>query len=177
MFSHPEKNIDQFHIDPGMTVADFGAGTGFYALALSNKVGESGKVYAIDVQKELLTRLKSDVEKEGVTNIEIVWGDLDELKGSTLRDASVDRVLFANVFFQLENRDNAILEAYRILKNNGKILIIDWADSFGHLGPHPDQVVKPDVARTLFESHGFEHDRDIDAGTHHYGIIFKKKHG
>jgi len=174
MFSDPKNNIEQFHIDPGMSVADFGAGSGFYALALSEAVGESGKVYTIDIQKDLLNHLKTETESKGITNIEIIWGDLDEPKGTTLKDQSVDRVVIANTFFQLENKDAAVEEARRVLKRNGKLLLIDWTDSFSGLGPQSGDVVKPDVARTIFESEGFVYDRDIKAGANHYGIVFKK---
>lgn len=173
MFSQPEKNIEQFHIDPGMIVADMGSGTGFYSFALSEVVGESGKVYAVDVQKELLSKLKNEASSRGLTNIEVVWGDIDAKKGSTLRDNSVDRVVVANILFQLEDLDNFIIEIKRILRPGGKILVVDWSDSFGGLGPAPDEVIKSDVARTLFEEGGFSFEKDISVGDHHYGMVFK----
>ena len=60
MFSDPEKNIEQFSLGKGMHVADFGTGSGFYALAAAEAVGETGRVYAIDVQKDLLEKLKKE---------------------------------------------------------------------------------------------------------------------
>lgn len=173
MFSQPEKNVEQFHVDPGMVVADLGSGSGFYSLALSDAVGESGKVYAIDVQKELLSRLKSEAQNQNKTNIEIVWGDLDEKNGTTLKDNSVDRVVVANTLFQLEDIDSFLEETKRILRPNGKVLLVDWTDSFGGLGPTSDHVIKPDVARVMFEDVGFQFDKNIMAGEHHYGMVFK----
>jgi ubiquinone/menaquinone biosynthesis C-methylase UbiE len=173
MFSQPENNIEQFHIDPGMIVADLGSGAGFYSFALSEAVGESGKVYAVDVQKDLLSKLRNEAMSRNLTNIEIVWGDLDEVNGTTLKDNSVDRVVVANVLFQLEDTENFVKESRRILRPNGKILVVDWTDSHAGLGPAPDAVIKPDVARTLFEDAGFVFDRDIEAGEHHYGMVFK----
>lgn len=174
MFSDPTKNLEQFHIDPGMSVADLGSGTGFYSFLLSDIVGPGGKVYAVDVQKELINKLKAEAANRGLNNIEIIWGDLDELNGTRLRDDSVDRAIIVNTLFQLEKPESFVAEVKRILNpRSGKILVIDWTDSFGGLGPSPDTVLKPDVARTLFESSGFKFDRDIEAGEHHYGMIFK----
>lgn len=174
MFSNPEKNIDQFHIDPGMVVADLGAGAGSYAFPLSQRVGPSGKVYAVDVQKELISKLKSDANQKGISNIEIIWGDLDEEHGTTLRDSSVDRIVVANTFFQIEDKDTFMKETHRILKTGGLILLIDWLDSFGGVGPKGSDVIKPDVARTLFEDAGFVFEKDVKTGDHHYGMIFKE---
>ncbi|HRY30984.1 MAG TPA: methyltransferase domain-containing protein [Candidatus Paceibacterota bacterium] len=174
MFSDPATNLEQFHIDPGMTVADLGSGTGFYTFILSEKVGPGGKVYSVDVQKDLLNKLKTEAENRGLHNVEIIWGDLDELKGTTLRDFSVDRAVVVNTLFQLEKPESFVAEAKRILNpKSGKILVIDWTDSFGGIGPSPDVVIRPDVARTMFENAGFKFDRDIKVGDHHYGMIFR----
>jgi ubiquinone/menaquinone biosynthesis C-methylase UbiE len=175
MFSQPDKNIEQFHVDPGMSVADLGSGAGFYSLALARAVGPSGRIYSVDVQKELLSKLQSDAVAQGINNIKVVWGDLDEPKGSTLQEGIIDRVVIANVLFQVENKDALINEALRILKPKGKLLFIDWSDSYGGLGPHPKDIVKEDVAKTLFESHGFDFEKDIVTGDHHYGFVVQKK--
>jgi len=175
MFSQPDKNIDQFHVDPGMSVADLGSGSGFYTIALAKKVGSAGRVYSIDVQKELLSKIQNEARNQGVHNIKLIWGDLNAKKGSNLLDSFVDRVVVANLLFQVEDKDEVIEEAYRILKPKGKLLFVDWRDSFGGLGPQPKDIVKPDVARVLFEENGFEFEKEIMAGDHHYGFVFKKK--
>ena len=175
MFATPESILEQFHVDPGMSVADLGSGAGFYSILLGRAVGPSGKVYAVDVQKSLLQKIQADSAAQGVYNIKPIWGDLDNIKGTTLPDNSLDRVVIVNTLFQVENRDGMVLEAHRILKPKGKLLFVDWSESFGGLGPQPENVIKHDVARTLFESEGFEFDRDVVAGDHHYGFIIKKK--
>jgi ubiquinone/menaquinone biosynthesis C-methylase UbiE len=173
MFSNPEQNIEKVHIDPGMKVADLGSGAGHYSIAAAKLVGPSGNVYAVDVQKELLEKLKMESLQEGIANIELIWADLDEPNGTKLADNLVDRVIIANVMFQVEDKDVLLQEAKRILKPKGKILFIDWSDSFGGLGPQSSDIVRADVARTMFESEGFEFEKDIEAGDHHYGLIFK----
>jgi ubiquinone/menaquinone biosynthesis C-methylase UbiE len=175
MFSDPEKNIEQFDLGKGSYVADFGAGSGFYSFSAAEAVGETGKVYAVDVQKDLLEKLKNEARNiRHLSNVDIVWGDLDHLGGTRLRDNSMDAVISANVFFQLEKKDNACLEMKRILKPGGRVLFIDWASSFGGIGPQQGDVFTEEQAKKLFLKHNFKEDRAIGAGAQHYGIIFRK---
>ena len=175
MFSDPERNLNQFVLGSGTTVVDFGAGSGAYSFAASESVGEHGKVYAIDVQKDLLDKLKKEAKERHLSNIETIWSDLDHLGGTKLRDGSIDAVIASNVFFQIENKDNASMEMKRILKKGGRVLLIDWMDSFGGMGPEPKAVFGENKAKELFKKHGFAEDGKIDAGAHHYGIILRKQ--
>ncbi|MGB8815709.1 MAG: methyltransferase domain-containing protein [Minisyncoccia bacterium] len=175
MFSDPQDNIRQFSLNRGDSVADFGAGSGFYTLAISDAVGSSGKVYAIDVQKDLLLKIKNLTNAQHKSNVDVLWADIEHVGGTKLRSMSLDAVIAANVFFQFENKENPCLEIKRILKKNGRVLVIDWMSSFGNTGPHPDAVFDADKAKQLFFQHGFEYDRDISAGAQHYGVIFRKK--
>lgn len=174
MFSEPTKVIEQCGIQAGMEIADLGSGSGFYTLAAGKALISTGKVYAVDVQKDLLSKLKNLATKEGVYNIEVVWGDIEKLNGTKLRDHSIDFSMLCNVFFQIEDKPTIIKEIKRILKPGGRLLFVDWASSFGGIGPHPEAVVKKDVAKEMFEKAGFHVDREIMAGSHHYGFIFKK---
>ena len=174
MFSQPEKNIEQFAVDPGMKVVDLGSGAGFYSLVLAKAVGKTGKVFAVDVQQDLLLKLKNEAFKQGIDNVEIVWGDIDEENSTRLSENSVDRVLVANTLFQIDDKDNVAKEAYRILKPKCTTLVIDWTDSFGGLGPHKSRIVTPEQCKIIFEKAGFSFLRDIRAGDHHYGMIFIK---
>lgn len=175
MFSDPEKNIEQFSLSKGNIVADFGVGSGFYAFAAAEAVGEAGRVYAIDVQKDLLQKVKNEARNiRHLSNIEIVWADLEHLGGTKLRENSMDAVIAANIFFQLENKDNACMEMRRILKNNGRVLFVDWSGSFGGLGPQPEHVFSQEQAKKLFEKHGFKEEKEIFPGAQHYGFVFRK---
>lgn len=175
MFSDPEKNIEQFNLKDGDHVADFGSGSGFYSFAASTAVGHDGKVYAIDVQKELLQRVKNEARARKINNIEILWADIEHLGGTRLREMSMDAVILANILFQLANKDNTCMEIKRVLKKNGRVLVVDWLSSFGGLGPHPEAVYSPEKTKDLFKKHGFEFEKEIGAGAQHYGLIFKNK--
>ncbi len=174
MFSDPVKNIEQCGIQVGMDIADLGVGSGAYAIAASRALMSTGKVYAIDVQKELLAKLKNNSSHDGLHNIEVIWGDVEKMGGTKLRDYSVDLVLLCNIIFQLEDKTNITKEVKRILKPGGRVLVVDWEGSFGGIGPKIEDVVDKKTAQTMFEKGGFHLDREISAGSHHYGMIFKK---
>lgn len=173
-FADPVENLKNLDIKEGFKVADFGAGSGFYTLGLTGRVGTTGRVYAIDVQKDLLEKLKNRAKEDRLDNLEVIWADLDVLGGTRLPNSSLDAVVISNVLFQSENRDNLTAEALRVLKPDGEALVIDWADSYGGLGPRPDQIIKPDLAEAMFTKNGFALIKSFDAGPHHWGLLFKK---
>lgn len=156
-----------------MRVADFGAGTGFYSRACSPRVGPSGKIFAIEVQKELVRKLEVELRNWGVSNVECIWGDIERKGGTKLSDNSIDAVIVSNVLSLSEDRAGLIEEARRILKKGGKVLLIDWVYSFGADGPKSENLITEDKARDLFEKRGFKLDERISVGANHYGIIFK----
>jgi ubiquinone/menaquinone biosynthesis C-methylase UbiE len=175
MIDDPKRVIKDFMVREGSIVADLGVGYGHYAYALSEAVGETGKVFAIDIQKDMLERLKKESDEKGIKNIEIIWGDVEVVGGTKLRADSVDAAVVVNVLFQVESKAGLVREASRILKNGGKLLVVDWIESFGALGPQPNMVVDAETARRVFETGQFEFQKTIDAGEHHYGLIFVKK--
>lgn len=172
MFSDPTKNLEQFGLRVGQTVADLGSGSGHYTIASAKIVGEDGKVYAVDIQKDILARVKNDANKIGLFNVEVVWGDIEKEKGVGLKDHAVDAVIISNLMFQISDKEAVAREASRILKPGGKLLMVDWSDAFGGLGPIEGAIFPREQAVALFGNSGFSVDKDIDAGAHHYGIIF-----
>ncbi|HEY4494472.1 MAG TPA: methyltransferase domain-containing protein [Candidatus Paceibacterota bacterium] len=174
MFSDPEKNIALLGITDGMKVVDLGAGSGFYTIESAKKVGGRGRVYAVDVVQDLLNKLKNSAGLIGLRNIEIVWGNIEKIGGTKLREGIADRAIISNTLFQVapEDRDNLALETKRILKPGGKLLVVDWeaGSPFG-----PKTLVPKMLAQGIFEKVGFIVEKNFDAGDHHYGIIFKIK--
>ena len=172
MFSNPEQNIAQLGLRDGMVVADFGAGSGAYSKASSSKVGYTGKVYAIEVQKDLVKKLESDLRTWGISNVNCIWGDIEKKHGTKLADNSIDVVIASNILFQAEDKSGLVNEIKRVLKKNGRVLLIDWSESYGGMGPSFDHVVNESTAMDLFTKQGFTFVEKIASGAHHYGIIF-----
>ncbi len=171
MFTRPENNLENFKIDHGQIVADFGAGIGAYSLAMARQVGDSGKVYAIDVQKDLLGRLSKEASRLKISNIEVIWGDVEKVGGSKLPDRSVDLVLISNILFQSHAKYSILKEAKRILKPGGRLVIIDWEDSFNNLGPEQGAIIKPEELEKILIDLGLKILKKFKAGDHHYGLV------
>lgn len=174
MFSVPEKNIEQLALKQDQIVADFGAGSGAYTLAAARALKGSGKVYAIDVQKDLLTRLEKICHEANIGNVSFIWGNMEIPGGVKLRDKSVDVVIISNVLFQTPDKQTVIEEAERVLRDGGRLLLVDWTGSFNNMGPTPEQVFPEKEARELVESFALIFDRVLSAGNYHYGLIFRK---
>lgn len=173
-FASPETNITQLELAPGSRVADFGAGSGAYTLAAAHAVTDRGKVYAVDVQKELLTKLSAHASAEGVGNVEIIWGNLDRVGGSKILDETMDAVIVSNILFQSEDKQSLLLEAKRIVRPGGKVLIIDWSESFGGIGPNPAHVVTLEEGKKLLSEAGLSISKEFNAGAHHWGVVALK---
>lgn len=173
MFSDPQKNIAEFGVSDGMRVVDLGAGSGFYAIESAKKVGPRGMVYAVDVQQDLLSKIKTSAGLLGLHNVEVVWGNIEKLGGTKLRDLIADRVILSNTLFQVEqaDRENLALEIKRLLKSGGKLLVVDWAQG---TPLSPKTLVPRLLAEGIFQKVGLQLEKNFDAGDHHYGIIFKK---
>lgn len=174
MFADPEKILKQIGLQDNMIVADLGAGSGFYSIPAAH-LTPNGKVYAIEVQKDFLTTIKNKANDAHLNNIEPIWGDVETIGGTKLKDEIIDRVIASNILFQVLNKQKFIDESFRVLKPEGKILLIDWADTSETFGLKQDVIIDKKQAREMFEKKGFVFERDIDAGAHHYGMILKKE--
>ena len=170
----PSQNLEHVGIQPGVHVADLGAGSGFYTIAVAKMAGPEGKVFAIDVRKDMLDKIQTAAQENSLGNVVAAWGNLEVEGGSRLRDESVDVALVTNTLFQIEDKAGLAKEVVRILKPKGSLVVIDWKESFGGMGPSPDSVVSSEEAVDLFTLAGLTKDSDIDAGEYQYGFVMTK---
>ena len=157
----------------GMHVGDFGAGSGFFTVDAAKKVGDSGRVYAVDVQVGPLESVQGRAEALGLENVEIVRADLEVPGGTNIPENALDVVVLANVLFQSQKKEEIIKEAHRTLKGGGSLLIVDWKKGAG--GGVPDEMRSdPSQMRTIAESQGLTFVRDIEAGQFYFGQVYTK---
>jgi ubiquinone/menaquinone biosynthesis C-methylase UbiE len=173
-FVVPEIVATNFHLRDGDQVADLGAGSGFFLKALSTAVGETGRVYACEIQKQLVEKLGEQARIQGLGNVHPLWCDLEEENGIPLQRQSLDALVMVNTLFLIQDKETMVGEAYRILRTGGTFHLVDWTESFGGLGPQPQQVYGKGDAIALFESKQFIYEREYPAGDHHYGVSFRK---
>lgn len=156
-----------------MKVADFGAGRGEYILPLARKVAPGGRVLAVDIQNGLLEKIAGDVKTTNLADIvDTIWGDIETRGGSKLADQSVTAVVLSNIMFQVDSAYGLALEAKRVLLPQGKVLVVEWKDSFGNLGPAPEKVISPEKCEKIMAEAGFRKENYFEAGDHHYGQVY-----
>lgn len=173
-FLNPKEAIGILKLAYGQRVVDLGAGSGHYVFEAARAVGEAGIVYAIDIQNELVRHVAKEARLRRLANVEAMVGDLEREHGSGLPDNSADAVIISNTLFQIEQKQILIKEAVRVLKNGGKLLIIDWKESYRGLGPQPEHIVKGGEIKKITEGLGCTLLEEIDPGAHHFGLLFKK---
>lgn len=169
MFLTPDHLVKELYLKPGERVADLGCGTGAYTIALAREVGDIGQVYAVDVHREQLHTLAGTLERQGLLNVETLWADIE--KNIPIDAYSLDAVVLSNVLFQLGDIDKMLSLVAKILKPEGELLVVDWSQSHGGIGPHPSHVVTEERAEELIKKHGFRIERRLPAGDFHYAIL------
>jgi len=173
-FVQPDVVATHFHLRDGDRVADFGAGAGYFLPALSKAVGSSGRVYACEIQKNLITTLGTVAREQRLGNVSPLLADLETAGGIPLKEGTLDVGILINTLFQFEDKAAALEEIARVTRKGGRLIVIDWLESFAGLGPRGDAIVSEGAAKDLVTSNGFVFDRDFPAGAHHYGLAFKK---
>jgi ubiquinone/menaquinone biosynthesis C-methylase UbiE len=174
-FVSPAKLVQFLDIPRGSIVADLGAGSGFYTIPLAEKVGPEGKVYAFDVQLSAVSRIQSLAHLRHLLNIDAVVADLELDNATHLKEGVCDAVLIASVLHQVENPLAVLKEARRILKPGRLMIFIEWDQSSVPGGPLLSMRISPDKAKELGQTAGFLFDREVSAGSHHYGLLFQKR--
>lgn len=106
----------------GETVLDLGSGGGINVLMAAKHVGASGKVYGLDMTDEMLKLANKNKEKMGATNVDFLKGYIEDIP---LKDGLVDVIMSNCVINLSENKEKALSEAYRVLKNSGRLAIAD----------------------------------------------------
>lgn len=118
---NPFKILNK-HVNAGMTVLDLGCGTGYFTIPLSNLVGPSGSVIAVDCQKEMLLKLKAKIKNNiSLQNI-MLYQNFPESLGKI---SNLDFVMAAYVFHELPNQLTYLKEIHKSLNNQGKLLIME----------------------------------------------------
>ncbi|MDH5764200.1 MAG: class I SAM-dependent methyltransferase [Nitrospinota bacterium] len=121
-WQYPDKVVKALKLEPGMKVADLGSGTGYFTFRLAEAVGDSGKVYAIDINKEMNASIdKQSVEKQ-VDNVQTVLA----VEHDPLIPDKVDLIFSVNAYHHLKDRTAYFQNAARYLKPGGRVAIIDF---------------------------------------------------
>ncbi len=156
---------DLVEIEEGMTCVDLGSGTGVFSFALANHVGGNGVVYAVDDSNEMLEYIR---KKKPPQNVLLIHRDAGD---TGLKSEIADVCLLAFILHEVNTPDRFIKEAYRLLKPDGKVLVVEWKAELTPKGPPGDVRIDKDKLRQLFNQSGFVDFRYIDWSINHYVAI------
>ena len=170
-FIDPKEVLKPLKLKEDMIAADFGSGSGGWAIPLAKEL-EMGKVFAIDILEEPLSALRAKLKLEKIKNVDVIQSDEEETEGSTLAANSCNLVLMTNLLFQVENIPRVLLEAKRVLKPGGRILVVDWKEKAA-LGPQGRRVL-PEQVYQAAKDLGLKVEKEFDASLYHYGLILAK---
>lgn len=162
-----EKIVRYLEVEKNDVVADLGAGNGYFTIPMAKKTDYP--VYAIDIEPRMLTLLKEVAEKESIENIHYIQSDLENIQ---LEDRSVDKMMAAFVIHEVTDPAKALREIKRILKPDGKFLLIEWETVETEIGPPLEDKISSADMSALLGQNGFSTEI-IQLNEKNYGIIAK----
>ena len=119
----PDLVLQALDLKPGMTVADIGAGTGYYARRIAERVGPAGTVYALDVQPQMLQRLERQLRQSRTPNVKPVLATPTDLR---LPDGILDLAVMVDVYHELEYPHESLANIVRALKPGGRVAFVEY---------------------------------------------------
>ncbi len=148
----PERVLDALELKPGMTVADVGAGTGYFTVRLARRVGKTGYVYATEISPEMLRLVDARVTREKLPNV--------QLKLATATDAKLparccDLVLLVDVYHELTSPPAVMAGIRRALKETGRLVLVEYRGEDEALAIKPEHKMTLAQIRAELEPMGF----------------------
>lgn len=133
-------------VRPGATIADVGAGQGFYTVRLARAVGAAGQVLAVDVSASALGRLRQRVAEEGLTNVRVIEGAFDDPK---LPDGTLDAALIVNAYHEMTEYAAMLQHIRRALKPDGRLVIVEPIAASRRTADRAEQTRRHEIAPAL----------------------------
>jgi SAM-dependent methyltransferase len=166
-----EGALDAIGLKPGMTVAEVGAGTGYVALRMAKRVGPGGKVYANDLQPEMLGLLRDNAAKAGITNVQTVQGSETDPK---LPDGQIDLIILVDVYHEFSQPQKMLQGIRRALKPDGRLVQLEYRKEDPNVPILPDHKMSVAEAKTEVEAEGFKLQPVIETLPRQHILIYTK---
>lgn len=172
-FIDPGAVVSHVGLTQGNIVADLGCGAGFFSVAAARMVGNSGIVYALDVQDSKLAATQSAAKHYNLNNVITMKADLDK-PFLEIPEGYCDTVIMASILHEIESRENLLKNVYRLLKTGGKILAVEWKKIETPFGPEMSKRLSPEELAAELNALGIRHSLDVPADSYHYASVFIK---
>ena len=168
-----EEIMDRLHLGAGDIVADIGAGSGFFTIPFSSRVGEKGLVYAEEIQIEMINYISRKVEEQELKNIRVIFGKPED---PSLLDNFFNLVFLANTYHELEKPFLMLENIKKDMRHSGRLAIIDWDPAKqSPFGPPIEAKVPESTIIKEVERSGFELIEKHNFMPYHYFLVFKRK--
>jgi SAM-dependent methyltransferase len=148
----PTRALQIMDVPPGATVADIGAGSGYFTERLARLVGPNGRVYASDIQPGMLDLIRQRIARERLTNVVLVLGDPADPK---LPEASIDLALMVDVYHELADPQVVLAHIKRALKPAGRLVLIEYKGEDPTIPIIPSHKMTVAQAKLEVEHEGF----------------------
>jgi ubiquinone/menaquinone biosynthesis C-methylase UbiE len=149
---NPDLALDALGIRPGMVVADIGAGTGYMSLRIAKRVGPTGKVYANDLQPDMLRRLRENAVRAKIANIETVLGEEADPR---LPPGQMDLVLLVDVYHEFSEPQKMLRKIRETLKPDGRLVLLEYRKEDPNIPIRLEHKMSVAEVRTELEAEGF----------------------
>jgi cyclopropane fatty-acyl-phospholipid synthase-like methyltransferase len=171
-YQKPDEVVKALALRPGEVVADLGAGSGYFTLRFARAVGDTGRVYAIDVSPDMVRHLNRRVRDAGLRNVASV---LCEPEDPLLADASVDRVVIVDTWHHIEERAKYLGLLRRALKKGGQIVHVDFHKRDSPVGPPLEMKISRDDLVGEMEAAGFRLVKEHTFLPYQYFLVFEAR--
>jgi ubiquinone/menaquinone biosynthesis C-methylase UbiE len=163
--------IKELNLKPGMVVADIGAGTGYYSIRLAKRVSPGGRVLAIDIQPEMLDRLRINANAANVKNVETILGSESDPR---LPSGTVDLAIMVDVYHEL-SRPQRILEHIRdALKPDGELVLLEYRKEDPSVPIRPEHKMSVADVKAEVEPEGYQFVKTVETLPWQHIIIFRR---
>jgi ubiquinone/menaquinone biosynthesis C-methylase UbiE len=163
--------MDALNLSDGSVVADLGAASGWFTIRLAQRVGPNGRVYAEDVQRQMIEVIKRRLQRENLRNVEVRLGKADD---PGLPTGMLDAVLIVDAYHEIAEPVALLRNAARALKPRGLIGIVEFTKTGGGPGPAMEMRVDPDRVIREANAAGLELVKRPDMLRYQYMLIFGK---
>jgi ubiquinone/menaquinone biosynthesis C-methylase UbiE len=168
-WQRPDQIMDALQIGEGSVVADLGAGGGWFTVRLARRVGQSGRVYAEDIQREMIAAIRRRAQREDLRNVEAVEGTPAD---PGLPARSLDAVLIVDAYHEIEQPVTLLRNVAKTLKPTGSIGIVNFTKDGGGPGPSMEERVDPEQVIADARAAGLELRRRENFLRYQYLLIF-----
>ena len=165
----PEQVMDALSISDGSKVADLGAGGGWFTVRLAQRVGNSGIVYAEDIQLEMVETIQRRVQREGLSNVRVILGVSDDPR---LEGEELDAILIVDAFREMDNPVSLLRNATSAMAPSGRLGIVEFRKDGGGPGPPIEERVDPKDIILAAESAGLQLEKRETLLPYQHMLIF-----